>query len=200
MHCLWGVHQNLSKFFVASEALQIITPEPGLSLKAQAARHSIMQIGLFAINVGRQPQTRAQVQPPAVKMQIVTVARSGSVSSIEADNIVVLILHPDSSGKSSTAGVLLGLYVDHEATDFSQEFSPDKPEVVVLALHVFVKHHHLRKAQGQEFHGVQASQLGKDASAKPRLTQEGTIFGSFAQIDSTQKILITCRYHAQFFI
>ena len=42
MHRLWGVHQNLSKFLVASNALQIIAPEPGLSLKAQASRHSIM--------------------------------------------------------------------------------------------------------------------------------------------------------------
>src|SRR5947207_6745503 len=153
MHRLWGVHQNLSKFLVASNALQIIAPEPCLCLKAQTSRHAMVQIGLFAVNVSGQPQTRAEVQPPAVKMQIITVARSGGVRSIEADDIEVLILHPDSSGKSSTAGVLLGLYVDYEATDFSQEFSPDKPEVIVLALHVCVQHHHLGKAQGQKFHG-----------------------------------------------
>src|SRR5438552_4865356 len=139
MH-LRGIYQNLCKFFVAAEMLQIITPQTCLRFEAQAVRHSIMQIGFFAVNVGRQPEARPQIQSPTIKVQIITVMRSRAIGSVEADNIVMLVFYPNSPNETA-AGMLFRLDVDYQATDLSQEFSSDKVKVVVLALKVVVHDH-----------------------------------------------------------
>src|SRR5205823_12895185 len=96
MHHLRGVYQNLRKFLVTTEVLKVITPKTRLGLETQTAGHSIVKIGFFAINVGRQPEARPQIEAPTVKVQIVAVARCRAIRAVEADNVVILVFYPDS--------------------------------------------------------------------------------------------------------
>src|SRR5690242_13829795 len=199
MH-LRRVYQNLGKFLVAAEVLQIIAPEAGLSFEAQAVGHTVMQFRFFAVNIGGQPEARPHIQTPTVKVKIKTVARGGAIRAVETDDIVILIFNPNPPHETAATSVLLRLDVDHKATHLSQKFSSNESKIVVFALEVIVYDYHLGKAKRQESHGIQAGQFGKDPATESRLAHKRAIFGSIAQVDPAQKILIIDRHCAQFAI
>ena len=85
----------------------------------------------------------------------------GGIGAVEADNVVVLIFHPDAADKAAIPRALLGLYIDDDAAHFAQKFAAHEGEVVVLALEVLIEHHHLRETQRQELHGEDLGQIGE---------------------------------------
>src|SRR5208282_3668340 len=192
-HCRWSVHRDLSELRVAAEVPQVVTPEPRLRLVIQRLPQSILQIRFFGINHRGQPYPGPQVLPPAIKVQVITGARMRVVSAIEANDVVILVLDPDTAKKPAFASVLLRRHVHHYAAYFAQKFPPHEREIVVLTLKILIEHYHLGKAQRQEPHGIDILQLAEHLLAQPfrRRRSENAVRSSFAHIQAAQKIYVT---------
>src|SRR5215472_18433773 len=75
---------------------------------------------------------RQNVEPPGFKMR----ARAGAnVGAVDADDVVVLILHPDAALEISVAGIER-MDVDHEAAHLAQHLAAHRDEVVVATVEV----------------------------------------------------------------
>src|SRR5579864_4092259 len=97
-----------------------------------------------------------------------------TVGAIEADDVVVLVLHPHSANEAPVAGVGLGLNVNDQAAHLADEFTADKGEVVVFLLQVLIEDNHLREAEREELHLIEAGQMIHHALAERRGADEGT--------------------------
>src|SRR5581483_7150313 len=146
------VDVDLRELLVPPQVSYVVAPKAGLRLEMQCRRVPVLEIRFLAVDVRRQPDSGLQIQAPAIKMQVVAELRMGSVRAVEAYDIEVAILDPDTAKEASFADVLLRLDVNHQAADFAKKFSPNEGEVVVLALKIGVDQDHLGKAQGQELH------------------------------------------------
>src|SRR5271170_4569913 len=91
-----------------------------------------LHVGLLAVNVGGQPRAGTKVQAPTVEMEIETGLGVGGIGSVEADDVVILILDPDSAHKAADTRAFLGFGIDHQAAYFSQKLTADEGEVIVL--------------------------------------------------------------------
>src|SRR5438309_7666462 len=90
----------------------------------------------------------------------------GRVRSVETDNVVVLVLYPDTAEKADGFFVCSGLDVNDEAADLSQEFTPHEVEFVVLLLEIGIQDDHLSEAQRQKVQGIDSGQLGQHAMSE----------------------------------
>ena len=102
-------------------------------MQAGKQRANAFEIRLFDEDVRRQPQAGLQIQAPAIEMQVVAVAGTRRIGTVEADDVVFAVFNPDPAQEAS-AGIALGLNVDHDATHFPEKLLPHKFEVVVLLL------------------------------------------------------------------
>ena len=116
------------------------------------------------------------------------------VRAIKADNVVVLVLNPNSPEEAHGLFALPRLYVNDEATQFSQEFATDKSELVVLFLKISVEQDHLRKAHRQIMQRVDSRKFAQHAMTKPRLAYKRHIFRAIRHIQAAEKILIPDRH------
>ena len=92
-------------------------------------------------------------------MQVIAVAGTRRISTVEADDVVFAVFHPDPAQESS-ARLVLGLNVHHDAAHFPEELLTYKLEVVVLFLEIAIEHDHLGKAHGQELAGKHGREMG----------------------------------------
>ena len=161
-----GVDLNVRKLFVVFKRLRIIAPEAGLCFEMQARkqRTGAFEIRLFDEDVRWQPQTRLQIQAPAIEVQEVAVAGARRISTVKADDVVLAVFNPDPAQKAS-AGVVLRLHIDHGAAHFPEKFLTDVFEVVVFLLEIPVEHDHLREAHGQKLAGKNARERVQRAQA-----------------------------------
>ncbi len=92
--------------------LRIVAPETGLSLEVQTGKQwtDALEIRLFDEDVRWQPQARLQIQAPAIEVQVVAVAGTRRIRTVEADDVVFAIFNPDPAQKAS-AGVVLRLHI-----------------------------------------------------------------------------------------
>src|SRR5580698_4725052 len=123
-------------------------------------------------------------------MQVVAIALVRTVSAVEADDVVVLIFHPDPAHKTDTPVFSFRLNVNHDAADFAQKLAAYKREVIIFALEILVDYHHLGKAQRQKLHAVNTGELGDEAASKSRLALEYAVFGAIRHVNPAQEILI----------
>src|SRR5437588_640568 len=191
---LGRVDQNLGELLIFAQPLQIVTPQSSLSLEVESLGQAGLEVGFLRIDVGRKPCSWPHIQTPAVKMEEEIDFRLGEVSSVKTNNIVVLILHPDPAQKTNRLFSFAGLDVDDQATDFSEKFTANKSEFVILLLKIAVEHDHLGKAHGEEVQRVYPGQLAKHAMAKSGLSCEGNIFRAVGHIEPAQKVLISDWY------
>src|SRR4029077_18824565 len=94
-----------------------------------AAAEEIGVIGFLAVDVARQPQPRAHVLTPAIKVKVFLRCIGCSMSAIEADDVEILVFPPDSSEEFSISGSAFRLNVVHEAPHIAQELFPRRPEI-----------------------------------------------------------------------
>src|SRR5579864_4025396 len=90
------------------------------------------------------------VQPPAIKVEVIGVTGMSGVSPIKADNIELPIFYPDSSSEQPTRRFFFWLNIDHKASCFAKKFLPNIGKVVIALLEVSIEHHHLRETARQE--------------------------------------------------
>src|ERR1700730_18664484 len=111
------------------------------------------------------------------------------IGSVEADNVVVAVLNPDSAEEPAACAVL-GLNVDHDATHFSEKFLAHEFEVVVLLLKVSVEHDHLGEAQGQKLAGKYVGKRVQGLELETVLLFKQLVLHAIVQVKASQKILI----------
>src|SRR6267142_6327441 len=79
--------------------------------------------------------------------------RRGAVCAVESNNVVVLVLNPDTS-LESTRAALLRHHIEDKTTDRAQELAADVFEVVVVTAELPTDDEHLLETFGQILHGV----------------------------------------------
>ena len=144
-----AVHADLREFVVLAAFFQVIAPDAGLRLECVLVLHARAEVAFFAVNVGRHPVAGNQVQAPAIHVEEYSVARRGSVGSVEAHDVESLIFDPDAAHEAALAGVLFGGHIEHEAAHVAEEFATNIGEAIVFAVEVgMIGIDHPRKSQG----------------------------------------------------
>src|SRR5208337_2809740 len=98
--------------------------------------HPSAEVAFFTVDIGWHPVTRNQVQPPAIHVKEERILRRRNVSSVQPDDVVILIFHPHSAHESSFTGILLGSHIEHEAANIAEKFAVDVMKVIVLAVKI----------------------------------------------------------------
>ena len=119
LHRRGGFDHNLAQFLFLLGAADVVAPQARLRFERQLPRDGVFDLPLFAVNESGQPLMRAGHYAPAIEVEVEIRARSSAVSSVEADDMEVLILHPDSSHEAAFAGTCRGRYVKHQAANVS---------------------------------------------------------------------------------
>src|SRR5215469_13498992 len=153
-----------------------------------------LQIRLFRIDVGRKPDPRPHVQAPAVEMEKEIDLGLRIVRTVEANDVVSLILDPDPAQKSDRFLSFPRLNIDHQTADFTEKFSPNEVELVVLLLEIAVHNHHLRESQRKVMQRINPGELRQHAVSETGLPDKGCFFRPVCNIESPKKILAPNRY------
>ncbi len=149
-----------------------------------------LEIRCFGVDVGREPGARTHVQTPAIEVEKEVYLRLRIIRAVEANDVVVLIFHPDAAFEASDFLIFFGLNIDHQAANFTQELTADEVEVVVLLLKIGGENHHLGKAHRQKMQGINPGQFTQQAMSKTGLADEGNVFRSVGHIETAEVILI----------
>src|SRR5215469_1166630 len=121
----------------------VVSPQTRLGFHARTAGLWLVGIELLGIHDGWQPDAGAEVHAPAVDVEC-------AVASVEADDVISLILNPDCSPEA--VAVLFGrAHLKHQALHFSKKFAMHGTETVVLA--------------------VEAGSVDEDHAGKPNRTE-----------------------------
>src|SRR5882757_7752994 len=132
----------------------VVSPQARLRFEVQFLGQRVVQIFLFAVNEGRQPQAWLRVGAPAVEVEIPTGVSSSSVSAVETHNVEILIFHPNASEEPAFARFGFRSNVENQATHFAQEFPAHVIELIVLSVEAIrVDENHLQEAVRQVLHG-----------------------------------------------
>jgi len=54
-----------------------------------------------AVDEGREPLVPSRICAPAVEIEVVAYQRGAAIGSVETDNVIILILHPDPADEAS---------------------------------------------------------------------------------------------------
>jgi hypothetical protein len=118
-----------------------------------------------------------------------------AVGAIKAHNVVVLVLSPDSSHKTSIAAVFSGLDVDHQAANLPEKLAPHVGEAVGLAIKIAVHQDHLGKSRRPKPQRVEFAELRKDVKSGHHRELPGCLVGKPLlkiprQIQPAQKVTV----------
>ena len=152
-----------------------------------------LQVRFFCVDIRRKPGPGAHVHPPTLEMEKEIDFWCGKVSSVETNDVVVLIFDPDSTQEARCLFTFAGLNIDHQASNFTQKFTPNKVELVIALLEIAVEHHHLGESHRQIMQGINAGQLAQHAVSETRLSHKRDVLEAIAHVQSTQKILVLDR-------
>src|SRR5437660_9035193 len=134
---------------------QVVAPKPRLRpehLVSDVQRPLVVEAALFAVDKRREPEVLPDVGPPAIEIEIVAGQRRPTIRAVEADDVKILILHPDAPDEASLVALLRRVDVKNQAAHFAQEFAPHVLDVVVrLVEAVGVQENHLQEAAWEKF-------------------------------------------------
>src|SRR6202040_3041472 len=97
---------------------------------------TVAEISFLAVDVGRYPVARDQVQAPAIHVEEVSVAGARLIRTIQAHNVVILVFYPNSTTEAAITGALFGGHVEDDTADITQELAVHLLEIVGLAIEV----------------------------------------------------------------
>src|SRR5258705_13157393 len=134
----------------------VVSPQARLRFEVQFLGQRVVQIFLFTINEGRQPQAWLRIRAPAVEVEIPAGVSSSSVGAVETHNVEILIFHPNASEESAFARFRFRSDVENQATHFAQEFAAHVIELIVLPVEAIrVDEIHLLKPLRQSWQTVE---------------------------------------------
>src|SRR5206468_2432038 len=126
-------HDQSGALIAFSRFHDVVAPETRLRLEVEfAAAEEIGLIGLFAVDVRREPNTGSHVLTPAIEVEVLLCRIRRAISAVEPHDGVVLLFHPDSAEEFSVACALLRLDIENETPHISEKLSPDGVEVIVF--------------------------------------------------------------------
>ena len=106
-------------------------------------------------------------------MEEVGIARARRISPVQADNVVVLVFHPNASQKAPVARTLLGCHVEDDAAHIALKLAMHIFEIVVTAVKILaVGKDHPRKAHRLVFELEQFSDAAKHSVLEAGLFRE----------------------------
>src|SRR6266568_2922474 len=129
---------------------QVVAPKTRLRAEyfvSDVQRLLVVEAALFAVDKRREPEILSDIGPPAIEIEIVAGQRRPAIRAVEADDVKILILHPDAPYEASLVALLRGVDIKDQAADFAQEFAAHVLDVVVrLVEAVGVQKNHLQEA------------------------------------------------------
>ena len=132
----------------ARSRLQVISPHASLRFERDLVLGSRGEVAFLAVDVSWHPITRDQIQPPAVHVEVISVARRTRISAVQPHDVEVLVLNPDAAEKASASSVFFRRQIEHQAAHVAQELAPRVVKIVVLPVKVVaVGEDHPGKAQ-----------------------------------------------------
>jgi hypothetical protein len=117
-------------------------------------------------------------------------------SSIEANDVVILILGPDSPSECAFAA-LLRSDIKNERTHFTEKLTAHKLEVVHRAIKTPVDDKHLGKTTGQVFHGIELAEFAEKVSGNAVLFKQRLLFFFGFEVEFPEEISIAGRAKRQ---
>src|SRR5208283_6230765 len=100
-----------------------------------------------------QPETRLHIGAPAIEMEVPAGVAVPVVRAIEANDVEILIFHPDASHEAPLVILLGRRHVKYEAAYFAEKFAANIIKLIVLLVEaVGINKNHLQEAVGQELH------------------------------------------------
>ena len=201
----WGVvfhavHADLREFVILVALLEVIAPDAGLGFEGDLVLRASAEVAFFAVNVGRDPITRDQVQPPTIHVEEVGVPRSGSIRPVKPNDVEVLVLHPDPAQEAAPARILFGRHVENQATHIAKEFTVNVVEFVVLPVKVRpVGIHHPGKAHGLILNLEQFLEAAHQAGPHAFVLLFQVVFAihGLAHIHAPEKVVVSAGHRAE---
>src|SRR5258707_13106286 len=123
-----------------------------------------MFVGLFGVDVSRQPESRTHVDAPAIEMEIEFRAGIDLVAAVEPDNVVVLILNPDASDKKWPLHVWARHHVKYQRADFAQELLAERLQFVVGIVKVMAQENQFHEAARHVLHGKNVVEMRQEVA------------------------------------
>ena len=197
---LHAIHPDVCQLVVRGTHLQVVSPQAGLRLECDLVLCAGSKVTFFAVDIGRYPISRYQVQPPAIHVEVVAVARRVSIGSVQADDVEVLIFYPDAAQEAASSGVFFRCYVKYQRADVARELAPDVAEIIVRPVEIVaVGVNHPGKA---EWRVLKLEHLGEAAEhaffhALVLLFQIVVPVDRVAQIHAAQEVTVVARHGAE---
>src|SRR5262245_19340386 len=98
-------------------------------------------------------------------MEIPARVTAATVRAVKANNVEVLIFHPNTPKEAALLGLLLGTHIENQAAHFSQKLATHIVKFVMLLIESGgVEKDHLQEAVGQILHreGEEVSDSGEE--------------------------------------
>src|ERR1039458_7442754 len=103
---------------------EVVAPQPGLC----PVTESLAAVRLLAVNVDRQPQSGLKILAPAIKVEIKVPTPGIDSRAVQANNRVVMVLHPNTPCKSSYGLGVERMDINCQAADVTQVFPANRLE------------------------------------------------------------------------
>src|SRR5205807_5973331 len=104
-----------------------------------------------------------------IEMKVVFGLRVRSIRSVEADNVVVLIFYPDTSGEPDSIVMRSGHHIKDHGADLAQELLANKLELVMVVVEPVIEKDGLHESQAAVIKPVEAIQTVQDPADEPGL-------------------------------
>src|SRR5712691_12568846 len=181
----------------------VIAPQAGLRLEIELLGQSVVQIFLFAVHERGQPQAGLGIGTPAVEVEVPACVAVSAIRSVEAHDVEILVLDPNTAEKAALAGARLRGNVKDQAAHFSEEFAVHPLEFVVLLIEaVGIDKNHLQEAVRQVLHGEgkEISNAGENLFALGVGVGQGNEGHAPGEIGAAQKVFVAGRNKSELLI
>ncbi len=182
---------------------QVIGPQPCLAFHVESAGNGVLGIGLFGIDVSRKPQSGLHVDPPAIEVEEGIQAGARFVSSIEANDVVVLVLDPDAAQEVRAFDVFFRDHVEDQRAYVSEELLAKILQLIVIFIELVIEKDKLHEPERNIVHPVKAIQAIEHAAHESRaITALKSLFAdaSLVQNQPAKKILVALGNAAQLLV
>src|SRR5579883_11538 len=198
-----SLDENLAELLFLGVAVQVVAPEAGLGLEIELLGNGVVQILFLRVDEGRQPQAGLHVGAPAIEVEIPACVAVAGVGAVEANDVEVLIFHPDAAEEAAAVVLFERGHVENEAANFAQEFAANVVELIVRTVEaVGVEEDHLQEAVGEELHGEaeEISDGHEDLFALAGGFVQGHEVDAFLEVGAAEEVFVAGGNLAQILI
>src|SRR6266481_3788494 len=133
----WPLHKDFTQLLLFSNVAQVVAPQARLRSEGFESRPLSLRASdaaFFDVDEGRKPLVLSGIRPPAVEIEVVAGQGRAAVGAVEAHDVIILILHPDTAHEAPFARLRQWIDVKDQATDLAQKLAPDIRNLVMRAV------------------------------------------------------------------